>query len=85
MFEVIFSKMSSKYMSMEKVWIQQFFPLKHLGRVQILPLLKLYVCYNRCTVDAAKKRSGAGLYSSGVAPRILRLFRWCMFMTLINT
>lgn len=77
--------MSSKYVNMEKVWIQQFFRLKYLESVQILPLLKLYVCYNRCTVDAAKKTNVAGLYSSGVAPKILRSFRSCMFMTLINT
>lgn len=35
-----------------------FPPLKHLERVQILPLSKLYVCYKMCTIDAFKDKCG---------------------------
>lgn len=63
-----------------------FFPTpKHLGRVQILPLWKLYMFYKICTMDALKMPGVAGLCGSGVAARILRSFRCCMSMTLINT
>lgn len=71
---------------MEEVWIPLFSPtLKHLGRVQVLSLSKLYMCYKICTIDALKIPGVAGLWGSGVVARILRSFRCCIFMTLINT